>query len=75
MMSKYNLYPEKSTREICKSKKFARELLDIIAYSDGNTSILEMHEIMNQSMRNIREGLQVLYSHNLVRKNHIASKY
>ena len=74
MMSKYKLYPDKSTREICESKKVARELLDIIAYSDGVTSILEMSKIMNLSIKSIRERLEILYFHKLVRKNHKSKK-
>lgn len=69
-LGKYGLYPTISQKG---SADFTRDMTNIIAYLNGNNSILDIAEILNKPFNEVLEIIKQLKNNNLICK--IGNKY
>ncbi len=64
-LSKYGLYPTISQKG---SADYTRNLTNIIAYLNGENSILDIAEILNMPFQQVLEIIKQIYNNNLIQK-------
>ena len=62
-LGKRGLYPTVSTKE---SRTLVRDLMNVIAYCDGETDMIEISDICNLKFKRVSKIIEVLLEHDLV---------
>ena len=62
-LGKRGLYPQTGTRDAAKE---ADRIMNVLAYSDGRTSLLEIAELINSPLWELLPIVESLRSHSLV---------
>lgn len=68
-MGRRGLYP--SVSMLGSSSAFTRDFMDILAYVDGKTSLLEIAEIINRDIESCAASARVLNEHELIYESHL----
>jgi len=70
-LGKYGLYPLISTKE---TKSIVKKMMDVIAYSDGKLTLLEISEIINVPFFECFEVIETLVEKGLMETSEISFK-